>query len=183
MINKMKRISILVAFLLIFSIAIPIFDVTTSAHTPPWQIPVTAYLTVTPNPVGVGQTVAVVMWNDRPLQGGALYTYTDVRHYGYKLIITKPDGTNDTQTWGVITDTTAAQFYSFTPTEIGNYSFVFYYPGLLYTWNRTTTQQLWTNDTFLPATSEISHIKCTRTTIANTKSSYPTSNRILDKTH
>jgi outer membrane protein assembly factor BamB len=144
-----------------------------SAHSPAWQIPVTAYLTVTPNPVGVGQNVAVVMWNDRPLQGGALYTDTDVRHTGYKLVITKPDGTNETHTWGVITDTTAAQFYSFTPTEVGNYSFVFYYPGLLYTWNRTSTQLVWTNDTFLPATSRTVVLNVQDQQLPLTKSSYP----------
>jgi len=146
---------------------------TATAHTPAWQIPVTAYLSVTPNPVGVGQSVAVVMWNDRPLQGGALYSDTDVRHNGYKLVITKPDGTNETHTWGVITDTTAAQFFSFTPTEVGQYSFVFYYPGLIYTWDRTATQQVWTNDTFLPSTSRTVVLNVQEQQLPTTISSYP----------
>ena len=145
----------------------------TTAHDPPWQIPVTAYLTVTPNPVGVGQTVAVVMWNDRPLQGGALLTDTDVRHSGYKLDITKPDGTNETKTFGVITDTTAAQFYQFTPSEVGKYYFVFYYPGLTYIWDRTSTQRIWTNDTFLPATSRTVELTVQEDPVPLTKSSYP----------
>lgn len=162
----------LIALLLMISIAIPLITFpTSSAHTPPWQIPVTAYLTVTPNPIGVGQTAAVVMWNDRPLQGGDLTNL--VRHSGYQLTITKPDGTNETKTWGIIMDTTAAQFYQYTPTTTGTYTFQFYYPGLVYTWKDTSTQQIWTNDTFLPALSKPITLTVQDEAIPSAKTSYP----------
>ena len=35
---------------------------TASAHTPPWQVPTNATISVEPDPIGVGQTVIVYMW-------------------------------------------------------------------------------------------------------------------------
>src|SRR3990172_12188219 len=147
--NKSKNAAI--ALFLLITIAFTLVILPANAHDPPWKIPTRAYLTVAPNPIGVGQKAFITMWLDKPLQGAGLYD--DVRHSGFKLTITKPDGKNETQTWGIIADTTAAQFTTYTPAETGTYSFVFDYPGLLYTWNSTTAQRVWTNDTYLPNTS------------------------------
>lgn len=111
------------------------------------------------------------MWNDRSLQGGDLTNLA--RHSGYQLTITKPDGTNETKTWGVIMDTTAAQFYQYTPTTTGTYSFQFYYLGLVYTWKDISAQQVWTNDTFLPALSKPIMLTVQDEAISSAKTSYP----------
>lgn len=91
-----------------------------------------AYVAVDPNPVGVGQTVTVDMWLSRVLPGASLEN--DVRYHNYQLIITAPDGTNTTQTWAVVADTTANQIYSFTPSAAGVYTFTFNFPGQTYEW-------------------------------------------------
>ena len=50
-----------------------------------------AYIITAPNPVGVGQKMAVVMWIDAPMPSAALGN--DIRsRRDYTLTITKPDG-------------------------------------------------------------------------------------------
>lgn len=54
--EKNKFMATLIALLLLLSMDILLCTLPhSSAHTPPWQIPVTAYLTVTPNPIGLGK--------------------------------------------------------------------------------------------------------------------------------
>src|SRR5665648_327604 len=122
-----KTLSIIALFLML-SIAIPITTLSTaSAHTPAWEIVSFAYVTAAPNPVGVGQPVYVYMWVDIPVSG-ALVT-NDIRRHDYTLTITQPDGTNQTQTWDSISDTTGIQAYTFTPDTVGDYSLTFNYAG------------------------------------------------------
>jgi hypothetical protein len=47
-------------------------------------------------------------------------------------VITAPDGTNTTQTFPVIQDTTSNQQTTFTPSQNGTYTFTFIYPGQVY---------------------------------------------------
>ncbi|MCL5876968.1 MAG: PQQ-binding-like beta-propeller repeat protein [Candidatus Bathyarchaeota archaeon] len=128
---------------------------TASAHTPAWEIVSYAYVTAAPNPVGVGQTVYVYMWVDIPIAGAVIAN--DIRRNGYTLTITQPDGTNTTQTWGVIEDTTGIQAYFFTPDTVGDYTLTFNYAGQVHKWNQANTPGLsvanaaFENDTFLPA--------------------------------
>jgi outer membrane protein assembly factor BamB len=103
-----------------------------NAHTPIWTFASYAYLTVQPDPVGVGQTVAVVMWIDGPLPGATVSN--DVRRHDYKLTITDPTGQTEVKTWGVVSDTTSVQYMQYTPSRTGNYTFKFEYPEQTYTW-------------------------------------------------
>ena len=103
------------------------------AHDPPWTITSFAYIVPAPDPVGVGQTVAIVMWVDTPLVGANVAN--DIRRHDYKLTITKPDGTTETKNWPVIQDTTSVESYLYTPTTVGVYTLKFEYPGQTYTWS------------------------------------------------
>jgi hypothetical protein len=152
--KKDKTIAILIALFLTFSMTASIvLQPTVSAHSPPWKIQSFPYLTVAPNPVGVGQKAAIYMWVDQPLPGASLAN--DIRRSGYTLTITAPDGTVSTQTWATISDSTSIQSYYMTPTQVGNYTFVFNYAGQTYTWTTGTpgVNTAYTNDTFAAATS------------------------------
>jgi hypothetical protein len=116
-----------IALILMLTIAITLIALPlTNAHTPAWTIPTYAYLAVSPNPVGVGQQVFLVMWIDKvpPTaagNGGDRWT-------GFTVEITKPDGTK--QTIGPFTsDATSSTFTTWTPTAVGTYSFLFKFPG------------------------------------------------------
>ena len=84
-----------------------------------------AYLSVEPNPVGVGQTVLANAWI-LPLQP----TATDVFH-GLTVTITKPDATTESRT--LTTSTVGSQYFSYTPTQVGTYSFKLRYAGEVFT--------------------------------------------------
>ena len=97
-----------------------------NAHTPAWQIPTYSFLNVSPNPVGVGQTVNVNFWLSLapPTASGP---YGD-RWKALTIIVTKPDGSN--QTLGPFTtDDTGGTFTTFTPNVIGNYTFQMLFAG------------------------------------------------------
>ena len=65
---KNKSMTILIALILMISIAIPLVNLPAAkAHTPPWDFPSYAYIVPAPEPIGVGQTGAIVMWIDYPL--------------------------------------------------------------------------------------------------------------------
>ena len=100
---------------------------TANAHAPAWTLPTYAYVTCSPNTVGVGQYNLVVMWIDKypPTaegSGGDLWR-------GFKLDITKPDGSK--QTIGPIEPTSqvGSAYVVYTPDQVGDYSFVFSWPG------------------------------------------------------
>ncbi len=84
-----------------------------------------AFMSVTPYPVGVGQTLLVNVWTEPPVQ-------TARYHSGYTVTITQPDGTK--LTVGPFNsyegDTTA--YFDFVPSQVGNYSFVFNVAGNYY---------------------------------------------------
>jgi outer membrane protein assembly factor BamB len=97
-----------------------------NAHTPPWTIPTYAYISVEPNPVGVGQAAFVNFWLDKvpPTANGA---YGD-RWQNFTVTVTKPNGS--TETLGPFTsDDVGGAFTSYTPDTLGNYTFVFKFPG------------------------------------------------------
>ncbi len=120
-------------FLLMFSMGTSMMLIPgVEAHTPPWTITSHPFLVASPNPVGVGQTVAVVMWIDEALPSAAIEN--DVRRHDYTLTITKPDGNTESQHWDVVYDTTSIQYYEFTPDQKGNYTLKFDYGKQIYTW-------------------------------------------------
>ncbi len=129
--NRNKTMAILIALILTISMTATILTV--NAHTPTWTVIDYAYISVAPNPVGVGQTAAVCMWVDYPFNGAT--TTNDIRRHDYTLTITKPDLTTETKSWPVVTDTTGVQYLQYTTDQIGNYTFKFNYPQQNYTWS------------------------------------------------
>ena len=125
------------------------------AHTPPQDIITYAYLSVAPNPIGIGQRLFVVMWLDSVLPGAAVEN--DIRFHDFTLTITKPDGTTQVEEWPVVSDTASSQAYLYYPDKAGNYTFKFDYPGQQYTWNQknspglSTANAAYENDTYLPS--------------------------------
>jgi hypothetical protein len=133
--TKNKTLAIMIALILTISMSASMLT-TTQAHTPPWTIVSYAYLVASPNPVGVGQTVAICMWIDTPMVGATITN--DVRRHDYSLTITKPDGTVETKNWPIVTDPTSVEYLQYTPTETGVYTLKFNYPDQTYTWTSST---------------------------------------------
>ncbi len=167
MINPKIKIFSIIALFLMLSMTVPYtMLLTASAHTPAWSIQSFAYVTAAPNPIGVGQTVQIYMWVDTPMPNAAVTN--DYRRHGYQLVITKPDGTTETHTWNVVSDSTGIQFFSYTPSALGDYTLSFSYPGQTFTWSDPT----WQNDTFQPANaSTVLHV--TQTQVFPPTASYP----------
>ena len=179
-----KKLSIATGIFLLLAISTSMFLLpSTEARQPGWTWVSYAYLTASPNPVGVGQTVAVVMWIDAPLPGSTIQN--DIRRHDYTLTITNPDGQNETQHWDAISDTTSVQYTQYTPDKAGNYTLTFTYPNQKYTWNAANTpglsaaNALYENDTFLGASKSI-NLEVQEEAVPQPIDSYPTSNRILD---
>jgi hypothetical protein len=101
------------------SVALP------SGVTPDNTISTTAYLSCSPNPIGVNQQLLVNVWMEPPLFVGRWFT-------GYTVTITKPDGTTVTE--GPMDsypgDTTA--WFQYTPDQVGTYTLKFTFPGGYY---------------------------------------------------
>ena len=123
--NYSKIFSItLITILTISSIAAVL--PTVLAHDPPWEIPTWAFMSISPDPIGVNQEALIVMWiNDYPITANGAY---GDRWQGYTIDVTKPDGTKITL-GPYASDPVGAQFTQFTPTEIGEYTLVFSWPG------------------------------------------------------
>jgi len=81
-----------------------------------------AYLSFRPSPVGVGQTVLVNMWLCPP--------FSVIRYArGYKVTMTKPDGTTEVKTLDSYpADATA--WFEFSPDQVGTWKLKFEEPGL-----------------------------------------------------
>ncbi|MGE5556727.1 MAG: PQQ-binding-like beta-propeller repeat protein [Methanocella sp.] len=129
--KNQKLATILIVSMLLISVATALVSLPASAQSS-GEMASYAFLSVEPNPVGVGQTSYVAMWVDFPMPGAT--EANDIRRHDYKLTITDPDGKTETKTWDVIWDTTGVQAYGFTPTKAGNYTFFFEYPAQNYTW-------------------------------------------------
>lgn len=97
-----------------------------------------AFISAEPNPVGAGQSVQVTFWVEpqHPLPD-------DVFH-GYAVAITRPDGSVENKGPYTSLGAQSIQFFRYTPTVAGNYTFKFTYPGEKFDS---------TNDTFLPSTA------------------------------
>jgi outer membrane protein assembly factor BamB len=130
--------SIAILFCLLMTISVVSLIQTTCAQSS-GEVGSFAYIAIQPNPVGIGQTTYIAMWIDGPLPDAS--ESNDIRRHDYKLVITAPDGTIETKTWAIIADTTNVQASSFTPNQVGTYTFTYSYPGQTYTWNATNAQK------------------------------------------
>ena len=144
---KIVRLAILVALLLISSmLTIFVAFPGANAHTPSWSIPTFAYVSASPNPVGIGQQAIIVMWIDKAFPSST--ASNDIRPHDYQLTIVAPDGKTETRRWDVVLDSTSSQFSLFTPDQIGTYTLKFNYAGQTYIWSGN-----YQNDTFLSSSA------------------------------
>jgi outer membrane protein assembly factor BamB len=110
-----------VTFILIFAIAFSLITFFPVAHASD-NIETVAYLSVEPNPVGVGQQVSINVWI-LPAPPTPADTY-----HGLFVQITDPNGNNNIQTLPV-TSTQGTQSFSYIPDKIGVWNFQLGYPG------------------------------------------------------
>ncbi|MCW4053949.1 MAG: PQQ-binding-like beta-propeller repeat protein [Candidatus Bathyarchaeota archaeon] len=126
-ISKLSTISMI---LLITISAILVTLPTISAHDPAWTVPSFLYLTAQPDPIGVNQEAFLVWWTAEPPPGAAGVggmRWTDMR-----LSVITPDGQN--QSLGTFTsEPTGGNFFLYTPTQVGTYTFGITMPEQLVT--------------------------------------------------
>lgn len=151
-VGKNKTKAILATFLVLTFVITLIALPTANAHSPPWTITTHAFITVNPNPVGVGQRVIIVVWAGLLLPSATVSN--NIRFHDYKVTITRPDGETETITWDVVWDSTSTAWAEYTPNQVGTYKFVFSYPDQVYTWSGT-----YQNDTYLGATSKTLYLQ------------------------
>ncbi len=120
-IGKNRTAAITIAFLLTISMgASMILLPNVNAHYPAWSIPTYMFVSVSPNPIGIGQAVNVNLWVNAP-PPTASAQYGD-RWTNMTVVVTHPDGT--TETLGPFTsDDTGGAHTTYTPTVLGNYTF------------------------------------------------------------
>ena len=103
--------------LLALSFAFPIMALpqTVSAQL---SIDTYAFLSVGPNPVGVGQKIAIIMWLDKPPPVPAVQTSTlrAIVYTNFTLTVTKPDNTV-VKMGPFSSDSTGSTYTSFTLTK------------------------------------------------------------------
>jgi hypothetical protein len=144
-------------FMLLFAtIALPLLSIpAASAHFPAWNIPRYAYVTAAPNPVGPGQPVAIVIWTDIPPPSAA--ARTGDRWTGYKVDVTKPDGTTVNVLSNGVSDPVGSSYALYTPDVPGTYTITFSFPQQVaqlagYTGINGTNSQ-YINDTYSAASA------------------------------
>ncbi|MCW4006735.1 MAG: PQQ-like beta-propeller repeat protein [Candidatus Bathyarchaeota archaeon] len=154
---KKTVVPTLVLILLLTSSAFAVMMPTSTAHDPPWTIKTYAYMSASPNPIGVNQPALLVMWvNDYPITANGQY---GDRWQNMEVTVTKPDGT--TETLGPFTsDPVGAAYTTYTPNQVGEYTFVFSWPGKLITGEPIPPPEIgernpeYIGDTYLGATSD-----------------------------
>ncbi len=119
--NKSKAATIILILMLTI-ITLVTFLPTVNAR----NVPTYAFVTVSPNPVGVNQQVSIIMWLDKiePTAEGP----GGGRWGDYTVAVTKPN--EDTETLGPFTaDDTSYAFTLYTPDQVGTYTLEFNFPG------------------------------------------------------
>jgi hypothetical protein len=122
--NTSKTLALLL--MLAFTTSAIVASPSASAHSPPWQVPTYAFLSVSPVTVGINQQSLLVMWLNTP-PPTAQGPWGD-RWHGYTVDITKPDGTKETL-GPFVSDPIASYAVQYTPNQVGNYTFVFKFAG------------------------------------------------------
>ena len=149
--SKKQSITEICLFLLMSTLVSVVLLPSTSAVSTTYSWPI---IDVSPNPVGVGQKLTIIMFVNPTFPGAAIDN--DLRRHDYTLTITKPDNTTETMFWPVIQDPGNGQVALYTPTQVGTYSFVLSYPDQEYVWNATSAMRQWTGTIFLGATRQAS---------------------------
>ena len=113
-------------------------------------LPTYLFLSISPNPIGVEQTLSVNFWLDKvtPTASGP----TGDRWEDITVAITRPDGTSENK--GPFTfDAVASGSFKYTPTQIGTYTFQASFPGQDIVGWGGFFGNVWTNNTYLQSTS------------------------------
>jgi len=152
-IDKIRTASITLVLVLTIAVALP-FLPTINAQVPAGvpTIETFAGLTVSPSPVGVGQSVEFIMWiNFLPASAGV--EATTIVHggwVGFTITVTKPDAT--TETFGPYeSDPSGMWHISYKPATTGTYTVDFAFPGQLVvntTWGGNNRHNYWYNAWF-----------------------------------
>ncbi len=154
--NKTAAISIAILFIISMGASMLMLP-TTSAHTPAYITITYARIEAQPNPIGVGQSaLCYAFLANAPLTGSAIEN--TFRNHNYTVTITAPNGTVlPALHWVTVQDTTAVQFFRFTPDTIGVYNLTFTYGGNVVnsTYFDTTTVAN-VGDIWLPSTASMS---------------------------
>ncbi|MCW4046122.1 MAG: PQQ-binding-like beta-propeller repeat protein [Candidatus Bathyarchaeota archaeon] len=111
--KKMMRIAIAILLMLSMAVSVPLISVANAASYPTYS-----FISVSPNPIGKGQTVNVNFWVNVPVGGFSNIT----------VKVTKPGGTTDTL--GPFTaDLTGGAYTTYIPNTVGNYTFQMSFAG------------------------------------------------------
>jgi outer membrane protein assembly factor BamB len=114
--NKKSKIAVILVAVLALSMVLQISQIKAQEN-----VPNILYVSVAPNPVGVGQPVYVSCFFTKPLPRGG--------YSGLEVTVEK-DGTTVKHWEGLTTDTTGGYGgLEYTPEEIGEYTAYAYYPG------------------------------------------------------
>ncbi|MEM2911538.1 MAG: PQQ-binding-like beta-propeller repeat protein [Candidatus Bathyarchaeia archaeon] len=140
--------------MLVFAILLAGIPAST-AHTPPISVPTYAYVQVSPNPVGVNESVFIVMWLH-----GAPPTAAGIggdRYHDFWITIYTPRG-NVEKFGPYISDPTGSTFMKYVPKEVGKYTIVFNYTGQVISLYHPKTgipgqNSIFINDTWLPSSA------------------------------
>jgi outer membrane protein assembly factor BamB len=126
-ISKKKTTTLVIAIFLMLSMSASTMLIPfTIAHSPPLNIPTFSFCSISPNPIGVGQTVNVNFWVGEP-PPTASGQFGD-RWQNMTVVVTHPDGT--TEKLGPFTsDATGGSHSTYTPTVVGNYTFQMFFGG------------------------------------------------------
>ena len=129
---KSKTMAILIALLLTFSMtASMILIPTINAQPTTLNVPDYLYVSASPNPVGVGQTVYVSLFFTKPIPiiNSTSFFLAATEYTGLTVNIVKPDGTNVTLGPYTSDYTGGVAAVSFVPSAVGNYTFQGIFPG------------------------------------------------------
>jgi len=152
---KGKTLAILIAAILTISMGASMTSRTLipSVHAAStYTIPMYAYISVSPNPTGVGQGVEVIMWLEQLFGGNAELTNNYRFDNDFQLVITPPSGTSTSTTFGTVTSPTSTYDYYYTPTAVGTYTLTFNFLATNITAaNDPTSSQI--GDEYLPTTT------------------------------
>ncbi|MFB3888978.1 MAG: PQQ-binding-like beta-propeller repeat protein [Candidatus Bathyarchaeia archaeon] len=160
--QRNRRIYAISLILMLTASALLAFSPSVFAHDPPITMPTYPYLAISPNPVGIGQQVFLVMWLH-----GAPPTASGIagdRWHDFTITVTKPDG--GTQNLGpFVSDPTGSTYTLYTPDQLGTYTFTFKYSGQVLTWINPQNglaskaselrpgSEAFVGDTFLPSST------------------------------
>jgi hypothetical protein len=123
-INKKTLVS--VTLILLLAISAFSIGIQPAKAVPNKQITTYAFIATNPNPIGINQPLQVSMWlSDPPPTAAGI---GGDRWIGFKVYITKPDGTKET-TKPYTSDAVGGAYFTYYPTQVGNYTFQMKYPG------------------------------------------------------